>query len=203
VLCVKSELHLNQDGLKTGEGIVTLPVRDLFTQIITETGAGVVFTVGTAVSVFDEFQLGDVVVTRAAKFRCRTSSATRPSTTPPTTAAGRSDQPAGHGAAVDGRLHRPAGEPPFGPPHPGFTPAGPLLAPPVNDPDIKLEQGEREMPEFHAILTTDYVDYDTTTNRLGPAVGYYTAYGPQPSARWPPGASPSPSCGPCRANGPS
>ena len=112
------------------------------------------------------------------------------------------------------------------------------------------------MPEFHAILTTDYVDYDTTTNRLdlegaavergdvalglavadpadpprwavvrnmsdrhqrGPAhqlvspepgettwaVGYYTAYGPQPSARWPPGASPSPSCGPCRANGPS
>jgi hypothetical protein len=65
------------------------------------------------------------------------------------------------------RLHRPAGEPPFGPPHPGFTPAGPLLAPPVNDPDIKLEQGEREMPEFHAILTTDYVDYDTTTNRLG------------------------------------
>ena len=75
VLCVKSELHLNQDGVKTGEGIVTLPVRDLFTQIITETGAGVVVTIGTAGSVFDEFQLGDVVVTRAAKFRCRTSSA--------------------------------------------------------------------------------------------------------------------------------
>jgi alpha-D-ribose 1-methylphosphonate 5-triphosphate synthase subunit PhnG len=102
VLCVKSELHLNQDGVKTGEGIVTPPVRDLFTQIITETGAGVVLTIGTAGSVFDEFQLGDVVVTRAAKFRCRTSSATRPSTTPPTAAAGRSDLPAGHGAVVDG-----------------------------------------------------------------------------------------------------
>ena len=99
---MKSELHLNQDGVKTGEGIVTLPVRDLFTQIITETGAGVVVTIGTAGSVFDEFQLGDVVVTRAAKFRCRTSSATRPSTTPPTAAAGRSDLPAGHGAVVDG-----------------------------------------------------------------------------------------------------
>ena len=106
------------------------------------------------------------------------------------------------------------------------------------------------MPEFHPILTTDYVDYDTTINRLdlggsavergdaalglavadpadpprwavmrnmpdrsSPgtcpptrftstrrettwAVGYYTAYGPPPSARWPPGASgasPSPS----------
>ena len=55
MLCVKSELHLNQDGVKTGEGIVTLPVRDLFTQIITETGAGVVLTIGTAGSVFDEF----------------------------------------------------------------------------------------------------------------------------------------------------
>jgi hypothetical protein len=26
VLCIKSELHLNQDGIKTGEGAATLPV---------------------------------------------------------------------------------------------------------------------------------------------------------------------------------
>ena len=37
VLCMKSELHLNQDGVKTGEGTATLPVKDLFKQIITET----------------------------------------------------------------------------------------------------------------------------------------------------------------------
>jgi len=35
-----------------------------------------------------------------------------------------------------------------------------------NDPDIKLELGGRDMPEFHPILTTDYFEYDTTTNRL-------------------------------------
>src|SRR5439155_7567397 len=69
VLCMKSELHLNQDGIKTGEGTATLPVKDLFVQIIEETKPKVVLTIGTSGSVFQDFQLGDVVVTRAAKFR--------------------------------------------------------------------------------------------------------------------------------------
>ena len=69
MLCIKSELHLNQDGVKTGEGTATLPVKDLFKQIIAETNAKVILTIGTSGSVFDEFELGDVVVTRAAKFR--------------------------------------------------------------------------------------------------------------------------------------
>ena len=30
VLCIKSELHLNQDGISTGDGTATLPVKDLF-----------------------------------------------------------------------------------------------------------------------------------------------------------------------------
>src|SRR5262249_58032284 len=51
-------------------------------------------------------------------------------------------------------------------PHPGFAFSGPLLKPPANDPDIKLELGGRDMPEFHPILTTDYFEYGTTTNRL-------------------------------------
>jgi hypothetical protein len=69
VLCMKSELHLNQDSIPTGVGKATLPVKDFFKQIIAEAGPKHVFTIGTAGSVFDEFQLGDVVVTRAAKFR--------------------------------------------------------------------------------------------------------------------------------------
>jgi hypothetical protein len=71
VLLFKSELHLNQDGVKTGAGTATLPVKDLFTQIIAETGTPYVFTIGTAGSVFDNFQLGDVVVTQAANPRSR------------------------------------------------------------------------------------------------------------------------------------
>ena len=36
VLCMKSELHLNQDGVRTGDGTATLPVKDFFQQIIAE-----------------------------------------------------------------------------------------------------------------------------------------------------------------------
>jgi hypothetical protein len=36
VICFKSELHLNQDGIATGPGTATLPVKDLFIQLIDE-----------------------------------------------------------------------------------------------------------------------------------------------------------------------
>ena len=61
---MKSELHLNQDGKKTGDGTATLPVKDLFKQIIGEAKPKVFLTIGTAGAVFDDFELGDVVVTR-------------------------------------------------------------------------------------------------------------------------------------------
>jgi cell division FtsZ-interacting protein ZapD len=32
VLCMKSELHLNQDSMPTGDGTATLPVAELFRQ---------------------------------------------------------------------------------------------------------------------------------------------------------------------------
>src|SRR5262249_6412117 len=76
VLCVKSELHLNQDGISEKDaqgkttGFATLPVKDLFKQIIAETQCNLILTVGTAGSVTNDFGLGDVVVTRAARFRC-------------------------------------------------------------------------------------------------------------------------------------
>ncbi|MEA2365480.1 MAG: hypothetical protein QOI32_992, partial [Thermoleophilaceae bacterium] len=69
VLCMKSELHLNQDGVGTGPGTATLPVKDLFRQIIEEAKPKLVLTVGTSGGVKLEHDLGDVVVTRAAKFR--------------------------------------------------------------------------------------------------------------------------------------
>ena len=53
VLCVKSELHLNQDGIRTGEGTATLPVKDLFLQIIEEVRPTIVLTIGTSGGVFE------------------------------------------------------------------------------------------------------------------------------------------------------
>jgi nucleoside phosphorylase len=167
VLCMKSELHLNQDGVKTGDGTATLPVKDLFLQIIEEARPKVVLTIGTAGSVFDEFRLGDVVVTRAARFRLDdefrneafnhatfTSDWALPTTK--LTAATTLMQEFAHQLT----------EPPFGPPTDQFGFDGPLLTTPGATPAIRLELGGGDMTEFHPILTTDYFEYGTTVNRL-------------------------------------
>ena len=69
ILCFKSELHLNQDGKKTGEGTATLPVKDLFKQIIEETNTKYILTTGTCGATFLNHDLGDVITTKSAKFR--------------------------------------------------------------------------------------------------------------------------------------
>ena len=69
VLCMKSELHLNQDGVKTGEGTATLPVKDFFQQIIAEAQPRWSSPSAPRARSSTTFGLGDVVVTRAAKFR--------------------------------------------------------------------------------------------------------------------------------------
>lgn len=69
ILCFKSELHLNQDGKRTGDGTATLPLKDLFRQIIEETEAKYIVTTGTCGATFLDHELGDVVVTKSAKFR--------------------------------------------------------------------------------------------------------------------------------------
>jgi Phosphorylase superfamily len=168
VLCMKSELHLNQDGIKTGTGTATLPVKDLFLQIIGEAAPQYVFTVGTSGSVFDDFQLGDVVVTRAAKFRLNQEFRNEPFNG----VSYRSDWQIPTGR-LDTAQQLMAGfaddviEPPFAPPTTAFPfPGPPIVSSPANTPDIKLEQGARDMPEFHPILTTDYFEYGTTVNRL-------------------------------------
>jgi nucleoside phosphorylase len=167
VLCIKSELHLNQDGIKTGAGTATLPVKDFFKQIIAEVRPSVFLTIGTAGSVFDDFQLGDVVITRAAKFRLGDEFRNEPFNGQtfrsdwalPTKHLAEARELMAHFAAE-------LAEPPFGPPHPGFVFPGPLIEASHNDPDIKLELAGRDMPEFHPILTTDFFEYGTTTNRL-------------------------------------
>lgn len=63
VLCFKSGLHLSQDGPQ-------LPIRDLWKQIITETGAGLVITTGTAGGIGATTVLGDVIVSKTVRFDC-------------------------------------------------------------------------------------------------------------------------------------
>jgi hypothetical protein len=167
VLCMKSELHLNQDGVKTGDGTATLPVKDLFKQIITETSPKVFLTVGTAGSVYDNFGLGDVVVTRAPKFRLQNEFRNEPFNGQ--TYQSDWDIPTsrlGDAAHLMRTLEATIVEPPFEPPTKRFRYpySQGLITTPGNEPQIRLDGVD--MPAFHPILTTDYFEYGTTTNRL-------------------------------------
>jgi nucleoside phosphorylase len=167
VLCMKSELHLNQDGIGTGDGTATLPVKDLFRQIIDEAKPSLVLTVGTSGGVKHEHDLGDVVVTRGAKFRLSDEFAKEPF-------AGkvyRSDWkiPTKHFADAEQLMGRHADElkePDFAPPTKRYAFGGPpLKSDPPNAPSIHLDDGTA-MPEFHPILTTDFFEFGTSANNL-------------------------------------
>jgi nucleoside phosphorylase len=165
VLCFKSELHLNQDGIRTGEGTATLPVKDLFLQIIEEANPSVVLTIGTSGGVFEDHQLGDVVVTRGAKFRLASEFRNEPFNGTVFTSdweipTARFDEAGSLMGAFAGELT----EPPFLPPTKNYHYHGSMIHTDANVPDIKLDG--RDMPAFHPILTTDYFEFGTSANRL-------------------------------------
>lgn len=166
VLCFKSELHLNQDGIHNGiaPGFATLPIRDLFEQLIAEVKPKVVLTVGTSGGVYAKHGLGDVVVTRAAKFRLRSEFKEAPFNrktyqsdwqipTAQLAAAGQLMQSFAQNLA----------EPPLYAPtvrHTGQPFTAPEYAPRIR------RDGREGIPEFHPILTTDYFEFGTSTNHL-------------------------------------
>ncbi|WP_163866843.1 hypothetical protein [Myxococcus eversor] len=165
VLCFKSELHLNQDGVRTGVGTATLPVKDLFHQLLREVKPRMVITVGTAGATFADHELGDVIVTRAARFRLSQEFREEPFNDK--TYRCEFDVPTRYFADAERLMaqHAPQlGEPDFGPPTKRYAFNGPLLPGPRNNPDIKLDA--RDMPAFHPILTTDFFEFGTSRNGL-------------------------------------
>jgi nucleoside phosphorylase len=169
VLCFKSELHMNQDGVEHEDGKATLPVADLFHQIIEECAPSLVITVGTAGGTFADHELGDVVVTRAAKFRVTKEFRNQPYagklykssfTVPKARLADALRLMKTHKKELE--------EPDFLPPTKFYR--GPDGEPPAaipgikNDPDIKIDG--RDFKAFLPMLTTDYFEFGTSANRL-------------------------------------
>lgn len=178
VLCVKSELHLNQDGIKIGNGKATLPVKRFFQQMINEVKPALVITVGTAGATFPSdrtvdvggmqcspHELGDIMITRGAKFRLSQEF---------------KNEPFAHKSFRCDTLQIPTGrlndakallavhadkltEPNFGPPHKKFQ-MPQLIQGFKNTPDFKIDG--RDFPAFHPILTTDFFEFGTSSNSL-------------------------------------
>ncbi|HEY0154481.1 MAG TPA: hypothetical protein VGB92_20880 [Longimicrobium sp.] len=167
VVCFKSELHLNQDGIATGDGTATLPVKDLFRQLIEEVRPRLVITTGTAGATFLEHSLGDAVVTRGAKFRLSDEFKNEAFKS----AEFRCDWweiPTRHFDTANElmrRFHDRLVEPAFAPPTKRFDFAGPPLPAWPNEARIRLE-GTEGMPPFHPILTTDFFEFGTSANGM-------------------------------------
>jgi hypothetical protein len=165
ILCFKSELHLNQDGIRTGDGTATLPVADLFRQLIAEVRPRLIITVGTAGATFGDHELGDVMITRAAKFRLSQEFRNEPYN-------GRTYVcemaiPQSRLATAEPllRVHQARlVEPDFGPPTKLYAFDGPLIAGPRPEPDFKLDG--RDFAESLPMLTTDFFEFGTSRNEL-------------------------------------
>ena len=170
VLCVKSELHLNQDGVQDpphgAKGNATLPVKDFFHQIMEEAQPKLLITTGTAGGVFAEHDLGDVVVTRGAQFRLNQEFKDAPFNNKKYIS--EWNIPTQHfntATTLMRNFKANLAEPEFLPPTVNFAPLDHLPKPTrENSPDIKLDG--LDMPAFHPILTTDYFEFGTSTNRL-------------------------------------
>lgn len=166
VLCVKSELHLNQDGRKTGAGKATLPVAPFIKQMIDEVSPKLVITVGTAGGTLDTAHLGDVMITRAAQFRL--AKEFRNETFANTKYVSKGTIKKKHLAKAEELLQTHAAqlvEPDFGPPTKFFDWQGPLVPGVVNAPRILVE--DRDFPKSLPMLTTDFFEFGTSSNGLG------------------------------------
>ena len=166
VLCLKSELHLNQDGIRTGAGKATLPVEKFIEQAIGEVSPSLVITVGTAGGTLDDAHLGDVMITRAAQFRLADEFAQESFAKTKYVSPGTIKKK--HLATATQLMQTHADqlqEPDLGPPTKFFDWQGPLIPGMKNTPKLLVE--DRDFPKGMPILTTDFFEFGTSSNGLG------------------------------------
>jgi nucleoside phosphorylase len=174
IICFKSELHLNQDGIwldenreksETKTGFATLPVKDLLQQLIKETEAQHVITVGTAGATFVEHGLGDVVVTRAVKFRLSDEFERETFNNKVYVSDWKvPEKYFDHAEELMSKYKKNLQEPSFTTPTKRFQVEVPAVDALPNNPAIHLDGNS--IPKFHPILTTDFFEFGTSANNL-------------------------------------
>ncbi len=167
VLCFKSELHLSQDGIPTGPGTATLPLEELLHQLLDEVRPRVVLTLGTAGALTADQELGDVMITRAAAFRCGAEYAAERWNG--STFSSDWALPTTRLCEAEELMRRHAIEliePAFGPPTKRYAPETPLcMSEASNRPRIHLDG--RDLPAQQPVLTSDFFEFGTTADELG------------------------------------
>jgi hypothetical protein len=168
VLCFKSELHLNQDGVRRN-GHTSLPVAQLIDQLIDEVQPRLVVTSGTCGGTMRSHGLGDVVITRAAAFRLASEFAGE--SFAQATYRSRYRVPRQHIAQAEAMMRTLSShldEPAFGAPSDAYTVPGlgdGVLPGPTHVPRIHID-GSGDVPRNHPILSADWFLFGSTTNGL-------------------------------------
>jgi nucleoside phosphorylase len=149
VLCLKSEFHLNQDGPK-------LPLLRLTEQLLNETQAKDVLSIGTAGGVRGEDELGDVIISQSALFRLKDEFKNEPF----------NGKTFGNSWEASTKMFDYASkqmislqEPSYAPPTKRVPFTGPPVSLPPNKPNISY------VPD-RPIITTDYFEFGTSGNNL-------------------------------------
>jgi nucleoside phosphorylase len=164
VLVYKTELHMHEDAKKLANGSFTLPIKDMFKQMIADAQPQVFLTTGTAGGLYCSMHLGDVMVSRAAQFYCQKDFASAPFNHQKYQSSW--NVPINDLAAAESLMQGFAGhltgqnEPRGSPPSADCACSGPGY--PTN---IYLD-GTHDIPAFHPILTTDFFEFGTSTNNL-------------------------------------
>lgn len=161
VLVYKTNLHMHEDAKLMPNGSYSLPIRQMFQQMIEDARPRLFLTTGTSGGVYPHMQLGDVVVTRAARFYCKEDYKNAPFNNK--TFESDWDIPKDYAPAAHKLMQKYAknlhgkSEPPSA--HCSSNTSGKYPT------DIYFD-GTRDIPPFHPILTTDFFEFGTTTNKL-------------------------------------
>lgn len=164
VLVYKTELHMHPDAKKMPNGSYSLPIKDMLAQIIDEAQPKLFLTTGTSGGVYCSMSLGDVAVSRAARFNCLRDFKSAPFNHKKY----KSDWTISkkHIAQAE-KLMKKYAEHLTGKSEPKGTPPSPKCGcSPEKYPTKIYFDGEEGIPEFHPIITTDVFDFGTSTNNL-------------------------------------
>lgn len=164
VLLYKSELHMHEDAIKLKDGSYSMPIKAMFTQMIADARPKVFLTTGTSGGVYCSMSLGDVSVSRAARFYCQKDFGKSPFNNK--TFKSNWKIPTKYIPQAEKLMHKYADHltgkiVPKGTPPNSKCGCSPLTYP------TKIHfDGADGIPEFHPILTTDFFEFGTSTNNL-------------------------------------
>ncbi|HKS29568.1 MAG TPA: hypothetical protein VJS44_17195 [Pyrinomonadaceae bacterium] len=164
VLVYKTELHMHEDAKKMPNGQMSLPIKDMLAQMIGDARPKLFLTTGTSGGVYCDMSLGDVVVSRAARFTCFKDFKSAPFNNKTF----KSDWDISKkNMAQAGKLMQSYANRLTGKVEPKGTPPNSKCACSPDKYPTKIHfDGEDGIPEFHPILTTDIFEFGTSSNNL-------------------------------------